>query len=301
MSKDPKKPDILMGFLIAAMIVIGIFEIFALSYIGWEMVPFLLNGGISAVQASAQPTATQPAPQPPAEVSQSVPESEPPSPSLSFELVAGEAGDYGKQVTFNEGTEFEETFYAYYVPAGQYTVTNTGEYTSQINVYSDERTVTDAGWEEPAESIAVKLLDVGQSADIEIGNNQYIEIAEPSTFKMEANNLASGSGGGYEPPTETPAATDPPAAQTTAPEPTTAPVTETKVPEPTKTPTPTKTPAAQTNTTGGAYVGSSEKTVYHKPTCSSVDQILPEHMVWFDTVDEAKADGRRACKRCNPG
>lgn len=34
-----------------------------------------------------------------------------------FELVAGEQGEYGKMITYNKGTEFEENFYAFYVPA----------------------------------------------------------------------------------------------------------------------------------------------------------------------------------------
>ena len=57
---------------------------------------------------------------------------------LVFELVAGEQGEYGKMITYNKGTEFEENFYAFYVPVGTYTVTNVGKYMSQLNVYSDE-------------------------------------------------------------------------------------------------------------------------------------------------------------------
>ncbi len=106
------------------------------------------------------------------------------SKSLKFVLTAGEAGEYGKLITYNKGTEFEETFYAFYVPEGTYTVTNTGKYMSQINVYSNETRITEEGWEETSEAFDVKLLDVGKSDTITVGVGQHIEIAEPSVFEF---------------------------------------------------------------------------------------------------------------------
>lgn len=111
--------------------------------------------------------------------------SEPVAEPLKFVLKAGEAGEYGKLITYNKGTEFEETFYAFYIPEGTYTVTNKGEYMSQVNVYSDETHITEEGWEEVVESFAVKLLDVGKSDTITVGAGQHIEIAEPSVFEFE--------------------------------------------------------------------------------------------------------------------
>ena len=104
--------------------------------------------------------------------------------TVTFTLTAGEAGEYGRTITYNEGTEFEDTFYAYYVPAGTYTVTNKGKYMSQINVYSDDKVTTEEGWEEPATVGAVKLLDVGKSETITVENGQHIEIDEPSVFEF---------------------------------------------------------------------------------------------------------------------
>lgn len=104
---------------------------------------------------------------------------------LTFILTAGEAGEYGKLITYNKDTEFEETFYAYYVPSGTYTVTNQGEYMSQVNVYGNEMVITD-GWEEPELVVdGVKLLDVGESYTITVEENQHIEIAEPSVFEFK--------------------------------------------------------------------------------------------------------------------
>ena len=104
---------------------------------------------------------------------------------LVFTLVAGEQGNYGKMITYNKGTECEENFYAYYIPAGKYTVTNVGNYMSQLNVYSDETVINEDGWEEVAESYFNKIIDVNKSDTITIEEGQHIEIAEPSQFKFE--------------------------------------------------------------------------------------------------------------------
>ncbi len=105
--------------------------------------------------------------------------------TLSFELVAGEQDDYGKMITYNKGTEFEESFYAYYVPYGTYKITNIGDYMTQVNVYSDEIVVTDAGWEETADADSVKLIDVGASEEMTVPKGYHIEINEPCRISLE--------------------------------------------------------------------------------------------------------------------
>ena len=104
--------------------------------------------------------------------------------ALIIELIAGEPGEYGELFTMNKGTEFEETYYIYHIPAGTYRVTNIGKYMNQFNVYSDEVHVVD-GWEEPAEVIYVKLLDVGASDTFTIEDGQHIEIHGPGGFRLE--------------------------------------------------------------------------------------------------------------------
>ena len=108
---------------------------------------------------------------------------------LIFTIVAGEEGDYGKMVTYNQGTEFEENFYAYYVPVGTYTVTNKGEYRTQINVYSDKKIINEDGWEEPESIGTVEVLDVNQSVVITVENGQHIEASEPSVFEFVQETL----------------------------------------------------------------------------------------------------------------
>lgn len=105
--------------------------------------------------------------------------------TMTIELVAGEPGDYGELFTINKGTEFEETYYIYHIPAGTYTVTNAGEYMSQFNVYSDEIVVNDAGWEEVAEVFYIKVLKPGESDTFTIEDGQFIEIHEPAKFTLE--------------------------------------------------------------------------------------------------------------------
>lgn len=105
--------------------------------------------------------------------------------TLSIELIAGEPGEYGELFTINKDTEFEETYYIYRIPAGTYTVTNSGEYMNQFNVYSGEVHVTEDGWEEFTEAVYVKALDVGQSDTFTIADGQCIEIHEPAKFTIE--------------------------------------------------------------------------------------------------------------------
>lgn len=105
--------------------------------------------------------------------------------ALAFELIAGEQGDYGKIITYNKDTEFEENFYAYYVPYGTYKITNIGDYMTQVNVYSDEIVVNDAGWEETADADGVKLIDVNASEEMTIPKGFHIEINEPTHIYLE--------------------------------------------------------------------------------------------------------------------
>lgn len=101
---------------------------------------------------------------------------------LSFELIAGVAGKYGELFTLNYGTEFEETYYIYRIPTGNYTVTNIGEYASQISVYSDKFKTNNDGLQEPEETIYVKLFDIEESDIVYIPDGCYVEIHKPSRF-----------------------------------------------------------------------------------------------------------------------
>lgn len=174
-------------FLLVGYIVINV----AAGMISEIVSPTPINDEVSVVETNESNTSTQTEDAKPIEektplnvepVQEPTSEDEP----LSFELVAGEAGDYGKPYTVNSNTEFEENYIVYVVPAGTYTVTNTGEYMGQFNVYSEKLAVNDAGWQEPAEVFYMKLLDVGASDTVTIGEGQIIEIHEPDKFTLTA-------------------------------------------------------------------------------------------------------------------
>ncbi len=58
----------------------------------------------------------------------------------------------------------------------------------------------------------------------------------------------------------------------------------------------TKTQAAQPSAAEGAIIGNKNSKVYHNDTCSSLPK--EENRVYFDSPQEAQAEGYRACSRC---
>lgn len=101
----------------------------------------------------------------------------------SIELVAGVENEYSSERTLNAGTEFEETTLVYYVPAGSYSVTNKGDYRTQVSVYEGVATNED-GWEEPANVGDIILLDAGQTGSITVPDGYYVDIIEPAHIEL---------------------------------------------------------------------------------------------------------------------
>lgn len=52
--------------------------------------------------------------------------------------------------------------------------------------------------------------------------------------------------------------------------------------------------------TGGAYVGSKNSNVFHKPNCRFAKQISPENVVTYGSPADARKDARRGCRSCKP-
>lgn len=102
----------------------------------------------------------------------------------SIELIAGEQGEYGTLITMSEGTDMEESFYVYYVPAGTYTVTNEGEYMTQVNVYEGFARNNETGYDEYTATGDIKLIDSGETATIEVPEGWFIEIQEPTHISL---------------------------------------------------------------------------------------------------------------------
>lgn len=135
------------------------------------------GSGTTETPTETQPTTTAVTTSEAAETAEETPsEASEEAAALAFELVTGERGDYGKEKIYNEGTEFEDKRIAYYVPYGSYKITNVGDYMTQVNVYSDETVITDAGWEEVADVDSVKLIDIDASEEMTVPKGYHIEI-----------------------------------------------------------------------------------------------------------------------------
>lgn len=104
-----------------------------------------------------------------------------------------ELGQYGVYYTFNEKVEKaeesdKETIIQCFVPAGVYTVTNVDRSPwTFVYVYSKETIITDAGWEEPAETWVSPMLKVGESCEVTIPEGWYINLQEKDHFKLVQN------------------------------------------------------------------------------------------------------------------
>ena len=48
------------------------------------------------------------------------------------------------------------------------------------------------------------------------------------------------------------------------------------------------------------YVGSTESDVYHYPWCIAAQNINPENEIWFNSPEDALAQGYRPCEVCRP-
>lgn len=105
--------------------------------------------------------------------------------SCDIYLVAGKQGKYGKSVTMNKGTEFEESFFAYYVPYGTYKITNIDKYRTQVNVFSDKTVINKDGWEEIADSVCNDVLEAGASMTIVVPEKYHVDIPEPTHIILE--------------------------------------------------------------------------------------------------------------------
>lgn len=103
-----------------------------------------------------------------------------------IELVAGEKGDYGKEIVMSEGTDLEEHLIVYYVPGGKYTVKNLGDYRTQINVYEGIAKNAETGYDEYTNTGNIVMLDAGAEDDLEVPDGWFIELHEPDHISLTA-------------------------------------------------------------------------------------------------------------------
>lgn len=124
-------------------------------------------------------------------------------------------------------------------------------------------------------------------------------VSAPISEAPTASAQVSASADRLETPAQEPTMTpepDLPDAATATPD---QPPVSTPSPTPEPMPAPTPTPAQDTQPSG-TYVGSVQSDKYHDPSCRFAKKILPENEIWFDTAEEAKANGYLACGVCKP-
>lgn len=98
---------------------------------------------------------------------------------------ADELGEYGQELVLNENTDMPDNTIGYFVPTGKYEVTNKGDYPTQVNVYKNEKHVTEEGWEEWADGNVV-LIKVGESAEIEVQDGYFVNVDAPAHIELKA-------------------------------------------------------------------------------------------------------------------
>jgi hypothetical protein len=100
---------------------------------------------------------------------------------LSF-VLGEDVGEYGKEVTLNAGTEFEEIEIMFYIPAGSYTVTNNSSAAVQLTVYSGGPE-SDGEWESlVADDSCPKpvVIMAGETGNFEISEGQFLVLSDGS-------------------------------------------------------------------------------------------------------------------------
>lgn len=102
---------------------------------------------------------------------------------FSFILSSDEAGEYGKKWTINKYTESEYTFFAFYIPAGTYSVINKSDSgTAQVSVYSNVK--HDGHWEQfIAEDCAKPIIVTAneEAKTIAVKEGQFIKLSDGSS------------------------------------------------------------------------------------------------------------------------
>lgn len=126
-----------------------------------------VGGGKSAAPAPAQTQAPAPVETAPA-------------PELSVMLDASQAGEYGREIVLDAGTEDEYRYFGYFFPAGHYRATYTdGKAWTQISFYRDETTVNTNGFEEAVLSDKKPILaNVGEPVEFDLVDGEYIKLPD---------------------------------------------------------------------------------------------------------------------------
>ena len=107
------------------------------------------------------------------------------SPGKLLILSWNKPGDYGEEITLNEGTEFETKYIAFRLPTGSYRVLNHGSTTVKVTVYNDKYERGEHGELHPL------AAGIGSSVSVLAGNNKDILVDEEQYVVLsdEAENI----------------------------------------------------------------------------------------------------------------
>ena len=112
---------------------------------------------------------------------------EPTSAPLTVSIQADTPNAYSEEIMINAGTEFEQKYFGYFLPAGDYMAQNMDtKHFSQISVLSRAIHKTEEGWEEATDANAYSFKE-GETKQITIPDGDYyIKVVAPASFILTA-------------------------------------------------------------------------------------------------------------------
>lgn len=99
---------------------------------------------------------------------------------FSVMLDVAQAGEYGREIVLNAGTENEYKYFGYFFPAGHYRASYTdGKAWTQISFYKDGTAVNEDGVEEAVISEKRPILaNVGEPVEFDLVEGEYIKLPD---------------------------------------------------------------------------------------------------------------------------
>lgn len=97
-------------------------------------------------------------------------------------LAWDQAGEYGREIVLNAGTDDEYKFYGFYLPAGDYKAEyKESKGAAQISIYVDGISTRDDGIEEPIVSETSPIVAyVGETYQFTLKEGEYIKLSDGS-------------------------------------------------------------------------------------------------------------------------
>ena len=148
----------------------------------WVIIVLLVMGIIGAIfgeDEASQTGGTEPDQQSGQASEPSQQPGQPSTPAFQATLVDGQAGEYGQFITWNPGTDFENTDTQFSIPAGTYTFTNLGKKGAvQISFYKEGSIKVDGHDERIVSDLNPVVIMAGESKTITLGEGDLIVLSD---------------------------------------------------------------------------------------------------------------------------